>query len=153
MIDFINTDREVLKLLSDHFANLYVPSSVVEEVDGIVGEKELSKTGLKLIEPEIEDAYAARSNSGPLSFQDWLCLLTAKRHGFTCVTNDKKLRQICEKEGVKTLWGLELLIMLHQGGGITAERAMMTALEIRKSNPKHITSVILDRFKNRINDS
>jgi len=147
VIDFINADKNILKLLSDFVGPLYVTSPVIEEINGIDGEKELVKLGFSVIKPEIEDACKAGESSGPLSFQDWICLLTAKRCGFTCVTNDKKLREVCDKEGVKTLWGLGLIVELYKAGGTTAEHALCVACKIHESNPKHISSEILERFK------
>lgn len=150
LIDFIKTGRAVLELVVKHVGPLYVTSPVVDEVNEIDDENELVDLGLIIIEPEIEDAYVASSRSGPLSFQDWLCLLTAKRHGFTCVTNDKNLRKLCRQESVSLLWGLELLAELHKAGGIPATEAEAIAQAIRLSNPKHITEKIVSRFVDTI---
>jgi len=150
LIDFIKTERTVLELIVKHVGPLYVASPVVAEVNEIDDENELVALGLIIIEPEIEDAYAAGGRSGPLSFEDWLCLLTAKRHGFTCVTNDKNLRKLCAKEGVSPLWGLELIAELHKVGGIPAKDAEKIAQAIRRSNPRHTTEKIVSRFTNII---
>ena len=150
LIDFIKTERAVLELVVNHVGPLYVTSPVGDEVNEIDDENELVALGLIVIEPEIEDAYAASSRSGPLSFEDWLCLLTAKRHGFTCVTNDKNLRKLCRQESVSLLWGLELLAELHKVGGIPATEAEAIAQAIRRSNPKHITEKIVSRFMDTI---
>lgn len=150
LIDFIKTERTVLELVVKHIGPLYVTSPVVDEVNEIDDENELVALGLIIVEPEIEDAYTAGGRSGPLSFQDWLCLLTAKRHGFTCVTNDKNLRKLCRQEDVSLLWGLELLAALHKAGGIPATEAEKIAQAIRLSNPKHITKKIVLRFADMI---
>lgn len=150
LIDYIKTDRAVLELVVKHVGSLYVTSSVVDEINEVDDEDELVSLGLVVIEPELEDAYVAGARSGPLSFEDWLCLLTAKRHGFTCVTNDKSLRKLCMKEGVSLLWGLELLAELHKVGGIPGKEAESTAQAIQLSNPKHITNEIVARFKDTI---
>lgn len=47
--------------------------------------------GVKLIEPKLEQVMLAAVKKGPLSFQDNICLILAKKHGWTCVTNDKPL--------------------------------------------------------------
>lgn len=150
LIDFIKAERTILELVVKHIGSLYVTSPVVDEVNEIDDENELVALGLNIIEPEIEDAYAAAGRSGPLSFEDWLCLLTAKRHGFTCVTNDKNLRKLCEQEGVSLLWGLELVAELHKVGGITGKEAEVFAQAVRCSNPKHTTERIVSRFADRI---
>lgn len=146
LIDFIKADRYFLKLVVKHVGTLHVISPVVHEVNDIDGENELVELGVTIVEPEIEDAYTAVGQTAPTSFQDRLCLLTAKRHGFTCVTNDKNLRNLCKQEGVPLLWGLELLAELHKVGGITGEEAETIAQAIRESNPKHITAAIISRF-------
>jgi predicted nucleic acid-binding protein len=150
LIDFIKAERAVLELVVKHVGPLYVTSPVVDEVNEIDDENELVELGLIIVEPEIEDAYAAGDRFGPLSFQDWLCLLTAKRHGFTCVTNDKNLRKYCGQEGVSLLWGLELVAELHKGGGIPAQEAEAFAQAMRIANPKHITAEIVSRFQDII---
>jgi rRNA-processing protein FCF1 len=146
LIDFIKADRSVLELIVKHVGALHVASPVVDEVNEIDDENELLELGLVIVEPEIEDAYAAASQPGPTSFQDRLCLLSAKRHGFICVTNDKNLRKLCQKEDIPILWGLQLLAELHHSGGIPPEDALDIAQKIQKANPKHISPQILKRF-------
>ena len=137
LIDFIKAERAVLELVVKHIGPLHVTSPVLDEVNEIDDENELVALGLIIIEPEIEDAYAAG-------------LLTAKRHGLTCVTNDKNLRKLCKQEGVSLLWGLELVAELHKVGGITGKEAEAFAQTIRRSNPKHITEKIVSRFADLI---
>ena len=146
LIDFIKADRSILELIVKYVGPLHVISPVVDEVNEIDDEGELVELGLSIVEPEIEDAYAAASQIGPTSFQDRLCLLTAKRYGFTCVTNDKNLRKLCEEENVPLSWGLQLLADLHQVGGILPDDALDIAQRIHKANPRHITLQILRRF-------
>lgn len=152
LIDFIKVDRVILELVTKYVGTLHVVSPVVDEINEIKHENELVELGVVIIEPEIEDAFAAVSQSGPASFQDKLCLLVAKRYGFTCVTNDKSLRRLCEKEGVPPLWGLQLLAELHRFDGISAGDALDIAKRIHETNPRHITPKILERFSNSIKD-
>ena len=56
-----------------HVGPLYVTGPVVNEINEINDENELIELGLVIIEPELADAYAAASQSGPTSFQDRLC--------------------------------------------------------------------------------
>jgi hypothetical protein len=91
LIDFIKVDRAILELVVKYVGALHVVSPVVDEINEIKDENELVELGVVIIEPEIEDAFAAVSQSGPASFQDNLCLLVAKRYSLTCVTNDKSL--------------------------------------------------------------
>jgi rRNA-processing protein FCF1 len=146
LTDFIKADRTILKRVVKYVGPLHVVSPVVEEVNEIKDEDELRELGIIVNEPEIADAFAAASQIGPTSFEDQLCLLTALRHDFICVTNDKTLRRCCREQGVHLLWGLELLSKLHKAGGITSRDAEMVAQSIHESNPKHITAEIVSRF-------
>lgn len=150
LIDYLKTERSVLELFAKYIGPLHVVSSVAEEVREIDGLDELAELGLILVEPELEDAFAAAGEIGPTSFQDKLCLFTARRYGFTCVTNDKNLRKLCLQEKVPLIWGLELLVTLHQAGGIPGNDAEDIAEKIHQSNPKHITGKIISKFKTLI---
>ena len=94
LIDFIKVEPTVLQLIVKHVGPVHVASPVVDEINEIDNEEQLVELGLIIVEPELEDAFTAAGGIGPTSFQDRLCLLTAKRHGFTCVTNDKNLRKL-----------------------------------------------------------
>ena len=146
LIDFIKVEPTVLQLIVKHVGPVHVASPVVDEINEIDNEEQLVELGLIIVEPELEDAFTAAGGIGPTSFQDRLCLLTAKRHGFTCVTNDKNLRKLCENENIPLLWGLELLARLHQTGSITAKDAIDIAQQIHRTNPMHITDKIVKRF-------
>jgi predicted nucleic acid-binding protein len=153
LIDFIKADRSVLELVVKYVGPLHVASHVIAEVNEIEDENELVDLGLIIVEPEIEDAFAAATGAGPTSFQDRLCLLTARRYGLTCVTNDKNLRKLCEQEKLPRLWGLELLVELHRCGGIPAEDALDIARKIHVANPKHISERLLKRLTHLIQRS
>ena len=146
LIDYLKTERSMFELFAKYIGPVHVVSQVIEEVQEIDSPEELIELGLIIVEPELEDAFAAASRIGPTSFQDKLCLLTAKRHGFTCVTNDKNLRKLCDQENVPYLWGLQLLAELHRAGGIPPDAAIAIAHQIHKTNPKHITIEIIERF-------
>lgn len=147
LIDFVKSDQTIFRLLSEFVGLVNVVSPVVDEVKDIEGAYELEKMGVIILEPTLDDVFIAANTQGSISFQDRLCLLMARRNGFTCVTNDVRLRKECEKENVPFLWGLELLIKLYKRNGITADDALEIALKIQEKNPKHITPQLLERFK------
>jgi rRNA-processing protein FCF1 len=152
LIDFIKADRSVLKIMADNIGPLYVLTTVIEEINEIKNIKELEALGLIVIEPELEDAFHASGSKDSLSFQDKLCLFTAKRYGFICVTNDRELRKQCEKNNVELLWGLQLITRLHRCGGIQIEKSIKIVRDIQRNNPKHINEEIVRRFIRIIND-
>jgi hypothetical protein len=150
LIDFVKADRSVLASVTKHVGTIYVISPVVSEVQDIDGENELLELGIIIIEPETEDAFKASVGTGATSFQDRLCMLTAKRNGFTCVTNDTNLRKLCESEKVPYLWGLQLILELHKLKGISTPDALHIVNQIHAANPKHITKKIIFRFTENI---
>lgn len=152
LIDYLKTDQTVLSLFVAHIGPIHVVHSVVEEVKDIDTVNDLIDLGLIIVEPELEDAFEASAMKGPTSFQDNLSFLTAKRYGFTCITNDKNLRRLCTQSKVPVLWGLKLLADLHLIGGIPSKDALSLANKIQQSNPKHITQEIITRFTKIIKD-
>lgn len=150
LIDYINGEPDLFKLISSHIGPIYVATPVMEEVDSIESIDELEELGLLPVEPEIDDLFVAAEMNGRTSFQDNLCFLTAKRQGFTCITNDRNLRKQCSASEVPTLWGLELILELVKAGGLAKKEAIFIATEIHKSNPRHINKKVLDSFKDKL---
>jgi rRNA-processing protein FCF1 len=103
-----------------------------------------------VFEPELEMLGAAGKRRPGLSYYDHLCLLVAKQGGWTCVTNDGKLRRECAAEKVPVLWGLEPMIDLVGAGHLTVAEAKKVALAIQKENPLYITSAVIKKFVQRI---
>ena len=145
LIDFLKADKAVLQLMVQYVGAFSVIGPVVDEVKEINDDNELIELGLIIMEPALEDAYAAGSQRGPLSFEDPLSLLTAKRHGLLLVTNDRRLRRECEPEGVAVLWGLELLAALHTAGGVCRPWKLW---ELLKQSGSLIQSILPRRLLN-----
>lgn len=151
LIDYINGEPDLFKLISTHIGAIYVTTPILEEVDSIESIEELEELGLLPIEPEIDDVFEATNMNGKTSFQDNLCYLTAKRQGMICVTNDTNLRKQCSSSDIPILWGLQLILELVKTGGISKKEASFIATEIHKSNPRHINQKVLDGFLRKLN--
>lgn len=82
-------------MIYTHVGQIYLATPVLSEINEI-DEGACVELGIILVEPELEQVMLAAEKKGALSFQDNLCLILAKEHGWTCVTNDKPLRQKCE---------------------------------------------------------
>lgn len=149
LIDFIKSDGTIIKLICKYVGDIYLATPIVDEVNE-VDMKECTELGIKLVEPDLSEAMLAMQNVGALSFQDNLCLILAKNNDWTCVTNDKPLRQKCEDEGVPLIWGIELVCILVEAGGLPAEDARLLILEIQKNNPKYITQTIVNKAFERL---
>jgi len=122
LIDLYNFDWALVKLISAHVGQIHLATPVLSEVDEI-DEGDCTKFGIVLVEPELDHVISASQDKGPLSFQDRLCLILAKEYGWTCVSNDKPLRQKCRNEEVPVIWGIELICILVEAGGLPVEQA------------------------------
>jgi hypothetical protein len=74
----------------------------------------------------------------------------AQHHGWTCVTNDKRLRRACAEVEVPTVWGLELVIWLVEAKALTATAAQEIAEAIRAANPGYVTDAVMSRFAQKV---
>jgi hypothetical protein len=136
-------------LICTYVGRIYLATPVLNKINQI-DERDCLELGIILVEPELEQVMLAAEKKGALSFQDNLCLILAKEHGWTCVTNDKPLRQKCESEGVPLIWGIELICILVESGGLPVEHARDIILEIQKINPKYITGIIVEKAFKRL---
>jgi predicted nucleic acid-binding protein len=154
LIDFCDADATVITLISKHIGQVHVPRPIlVEEVEQIV-DLDWTELAITAVEPTLEVAIeAAQQPRTGLSFHDHLCLLIARANGWTCVTNDARLRRECTADGVDVLWGLETVALLVEGGALSTKAAAEIGRQIQAANPKFITLAILDRFLKRIGAS
>lgn len=147
LIDLISADAHLLRQLARHLGTVHVLDIVLDEVNEIEDESHARALGLEIIESEQEDiSTAIADTASPVSFQDRMCLLSAKRYTYTCVTNDKKLRSLCTEQGVCIVWGLELLLNLASTGTVKKERLARAGKKIQQMNPLYIKKSILDEF-------
>jgi predicted nucleic acid-binding protein len=146
LIDYCGSDASVLTLASRHVGVIHVPSVLLEEVEGL-DESECERLGLVVVEPEGSLLVAAGRRRPGLSYYDHVCLLAAKAAGWTCVTNDGRLRRECRSEEVPVRWGLELMVPLVAAGHLTISAATAVAETIHASNPMFITTQILGSFR------
>lgn len=149
LIDYCINCLSVLTLFSKEIRSIYIPTPIIyEEVSQLTTSK-AKKNYLKLIEPEIEQALEAEAMKIQTSFYDNICFILARDNGYTCITNDKHLKQLCKKRNVPNIWGLEILVILANKSKISNRKPVNIASAIRKSN-SFITNEIIERFKNKI---
>jgi hypothetical protein len=151
LIDFWDTDASVLTLVTRHIGQVHVARDVLAEA-GQVDPADAVEAGLIIVEPTLEMmTTAARRRSG-LSFHDHLCLLLAKEHTWTCVSNDKRLRRACAEDDVSVLWGLEILAQLVDAGGLSRSAGIEFANQMAALNP-YLTDSVIQGFVQRITHS
>lgn len=149
LIDYCAAEPTILTLISRHIGQVHVPKELLEEVRAL-DESECERLDLRVFEPELEMLAAAGKRRPGLSYYDHLCLLVAKQGGWTCVTNDGKLRRDCRAENVHVLWGLEPMIELVAAGHLSSADAKRVALAIQKENPVYITAAVVRAFAQKI---
>lgn len=144
LIDFAKSDASVLTLVAHHVGEVHVATPVFQEVHDLDATMAAS-LGIRLFEPPLEMLSAAARAGGRLSFQDHLCVLAAKANGWTCVSNDRRLREECTAASVEVLWGLELLAVLVERRALSAKGAKEVAELIAATN-KRIGKAVMQRF-------
>ena len=150
LIDLCEADRTVIRLISDHVGTVHVPLPVLREEVDQIGDDEYAELGIVPVEPPLQTAAEAATRRDGLSFYDHLCLLLARDNGWTCVTNDGRLRRECSAEKVPVLWGLETVALLVDDGVLTAKAAEEIGRAIQHANPKFITDSVIAGFLDRI---
>ncbi len=148
LIDFWHADPSVVALICRHVGQLNVAQGVLAEVRGLDAST-AQDAGLRVVQPDFEVLSEAATAGRGLSYQDQQCLILARMHGWTCVTNDGRLRRVCAEDGVDVLWGLELLAQLVEAAGIPAAQAVALAHEMARAN-RYLTTAILTRFQDRV---
>jgi hypothetical protein len=106
--------------------------------------------GLTIVEGSFAQLTEAAQRGGGLSFEDKLCLVLARDHGWTCLTNDGPLRDACKAQGVTVVWGLEIMLQLVEAGHVSADIAIAVAESIHAINPLYITRKIVSTFCRKV---
>ena len=125
VIDYLAADSKIFFLISERLGEPTFADAMIHEIMEFGVDGDLSHYGLSKVFVLAEDLDAAKRNAehGKLSEEDWICLLTAKRRGYCCVTNDERLRCRCESENIPTIRGHRLILDLCAEGGISVEYA------------------------------
>ncbi len=151
LIDYLNTEPNILGLISKHIQKLYVPIPILKEVEQL-GEDNAEKLGLEIIEPTLAQynlAVKIKQANPALSNQDSICFAMAKDNNWACLTNDKPLRNLCNKNSITVLWGIGIMLKLVSADVLSSSKAVQIALEIKSQN-RHITNEIVDIFKDQL---
>lgn len=152
LIDYLDSELAILSLVTEYVGRVVVLEQVLGEVRGLTAE-ECERSGIDVIVAETECMLQAAAVESNVSFSDRLCLVTCREEGWTCVTNDRALRRLCQRHGVETRYGLSLMVDLVAAGALTLQRAVSIARKIQASNPFHINEQVLERFTVRCRDA
>ena len=150
LIDFLDSDRSILRLVSSHVGQVHVPTPILHDEVLQASDVDWTELGIVAVEPSFEIVQAAARPRPGLAFCDVLCLLLAQESGWACVTNDRKLRRACAEVDVQTVWGLELVAWLVEAQVLPAAAAEQIAASIQAANPGYVSDAVMRRFEQRI---
>ncbi len=146
LIDLCEVDSSFIKLISENIARAHIATRVLQEVEALSPSR-CASLSLLVERPTTEELLAAGKLDCTISFADKVCLIMSRERGWTCVTNDRKLRSCCSKHRVRTRRGLRMVVDLVRAGVVSKKHAVNVAENIAQSNPGHIGVTVLARFK------
>ena len=149
VIDYQRSDVGILGLAARHLGSVAILIAVLEEIDGLTAEI-CAHQGIEVVEPTKEQIVQANEAPSGLSLTDRLCFVVAREERWTCATNDRRLRNLCRRHGVPTMYGLRLMIELVAAGALSRARAEEVARQIQAHNRLRINDRILAEFRARL---
>ena len=151
LIDYAVSDLSMLQLTSRTIGQVHVLAETLATVRQLSA-RDCRRYGIHVIQTETDVLVEAGQLSGPLSFEDWLSLITCRNKSWTCLTNDRALIRTCRQH--KVLWrrGLGLMIDLVRSGAITETRVLHVAQVMHSHNPQHINERVLIAFRRAIRE-
>ena len=150
LIDYVSVNPSILSLAARHIGPVIVIGQVLEkfvEFDGLYA----MEMGLTVIDPDIGLIDAGLSHTGGLSGCDRMIFALAKRNGYSCWTNDSKLKETCERSGITAYWGLEVMLLLCESRRLSRAAALKTAQGIGEINGFITDEIMLD-FRARLDE-
>lgn len=149
LIDYVQTSPDILGMVSKFAGPVHIEAAILDEVKQLDLEK-CKAIGLIVVHANLTQFVQASARGGALSFEDKLCLIMARDNGWTCLSNDGPLRSACVAQGVKVVWGLEIMVTLVSKRYLHPQRAIEVAKSIQAVNPIYITKGIIDNFCRKI---
>ena len=148
-IDYRDSDLEVLKLVGQHVGRVAVLAPALDQVHGVT-RADCTRLSISVVDVAASRLLRASGVDTAVSFNDRLCFVTCREEDWTCVTNDRALRRLCERRGVRTRFGLRLLVDVVAAGAVTPQRAAAIARKMQESNPLHVNERVIARFKDEL---
>lgn len=145
VIDYANSDIEILTLVGEWIGPLAVAASVFEEAWQVTRE-DCDRLGISVITTTEAHGTRAMEIESDCSVNDRLAFLICKDEGRVCVTNDRGLQELCKAHGVPTRFGLGLMIDLVRCGALDPDRALTVSRRIGATNPLFINEKVLGQF-------
>ena len=145
LIDYVDTDVEILQLIATKLGRLLVAKQILEEVPRLTLRR-CQRLDISVIEPETEILVQTAQRSAALGFRDTLCLVLCEVNRWTCLTNDGGLLKACLRSEVPVRRGLSLMAELVDLRYLDRAKALSVARAIHRINP-FITEAIVAEFE------
>ncbi len=135
---------DILRLYSSSVQVLHVSTPMLnDELPNL----SLTQRGFfKSLEPTLDQVFAASLSRGPLSSYDHLCLVLARDHSFSLMTNDSPLVEHARREGIEVIRNPGLLKVMVDSNLLTPVEAADVANLIHEDDPRQIGARVLHRF-------
>jgi rRNA-processing protein FCF1 len=143
VIDYLDCDETLFILIKKHIGQVNLASPLLEEVKTL-DLTSCHRLGIKIVDPTIEQLSWAADQEFSISFQDKICLILARDNNWALVTDDKALRKRCESEKITLIWGVELICLLCEAGGLHRDNARDIILVLHENNPLFIKKEIVN---------
>lgn len=127
-----------------------IPLPVLIEVDGL-DEDGATALGLMVYESTRAQMDEAMERPRTLSFEDYICFVTARDLGMTCVTNDDALLDYCREQGISTMRGFRPLLMLVGNRVLTPLSSLRVVRAIHERNA-YITRAVVVAFVREVRE-
>lgn len=153
LIDLLNANALGLvgDLIRHDIATVHLPRIVYDEVSSVISESQIADLGITILPVEIAlMERVAKYQDTRLSYPDRSLLLLAKDNGYAVWSNDKRLRENCDENGIRALWEFEVLRGLVERDFMSAADLIAVAERVEKTNP--YLSGITERLRRLLGD-
>lgn len=138
LIDLLNADALGLvgDLIRHDLATVHLPRIVYDEVSTVISESQIADLGIIILPVEIAlMERVTRYHDTRLSIPDRSLLLIAKDNGYTVWSNDRRLRENCDANGIRVLWEFEALRRLVERDFMSATDLAAVAERVEATTP------------------
>ncbi len=138
LIDLLNANALGLvgDLIRHDIATVYLPRIVYDEISTVISESQIAELGITILPVEIAlMERVAQYHDTRLSYPDRSLILLAKDRGYAVWSNDKRLRENCNENGVRALWEFEVLRGLVERDFMSAADLVAVAERVEDTNP------------------
>lgn len=153
LIDLLNANALGLvgDLIRHDIATVHLPRIVYDEVSSVISESQIADLGITILPVEIAlMERVTKYQDTRLSYPDRSLLLLAKDNGYAVWSNDKRLRENCDENGIRALWEFEVLRGLVERDFMSAADLIAVAERVEKTNP--YLSGITERLRRLLGD-